>query len=147
VLAPEATALLRRYQSRILKPMLGRETTFIFDNGQGRPKRPTTLSGLVQRFTRRRLGFPISLHQFRHIDANILLDEHPGAYESASQFLGHKNRRITTDFYAGPNPARAARLHAQILRKTAANATRPGREKSGSTKVSGLLRSRERKSK
>jgi hypothetical protein len=94
------------------------------------------LSWLVQRFTKRRLGFEISLHQFRHIDANILLDEHPGAYESASQFLGHKNRRITTDFYAGPNPARAARLHAETLRKVkATNGTLGNNEKSRSSKT------------
>jgi integrase len=136
VLAPEGTALLRRYRDLILRPLLGRELTYLFDNGKGRPKRPVSLSWLVQRFTKRRLGFEISLHQFRHIDANILLDEHPGAYESASQFLGHKNRRITTDFYAGPNPARAARLHAETLRKVkATNGTLGNNEKSRSSKT------------
>jgi integrase len=139
VLAPEATALIRRYKDKILKPYLRREPKFLFDGGRGRPKQATTLSGLVQRFTKRRLGIEISLHQFRHIDANILLDEHPGAYESASQFLGHKNRRITTDFYAGPNPTRAARLHADTLRKARASMDVPSTlEKSRSRTASEL---------
>jgi integrase len=133
VLAPEATALIRRYKDKILKPYLRKEPKFVFDGGKGYPKPATTLSGLVQRFTKRRLGIEIGLHQFRHIDANILLDEHPGAYESASQLLGHKNRRITTDFYAGPNPARAARLHAETIRKAKASLSVPHKPENSRT--------------
>jgi len=36
VLAPEGTALLRRYRDLILRPLLGRELTYLFDNGKDR---------------------------------------------------------------------------------------------------------------
>jgi integrase len=124
-LAPEATALLRRYRDNVLKPFLGRTPTFVFDTGKGKPKLAPTLSWLVQRTIKRRLGFHMVLHQFRHLDGKILLEEHPGAHESVREFLGHKNMKTTINFYAGLDRRRAVRLHAQVLRKIAEENAEP----------------------
>jgi len=124
VLPPEVTTLLRRYRDHFLTPLLGREPTYLFDNGSGSPKLATTLSGLVQRTVYRRLGFKMGLHQFRHVGAKTLLDEDPSAHEAVRQLLGHKNMKTTTNFYAGLDTRRAARLHAKVIREILAdNAT------------------------
>jgi len=126
VIPPEATALLLRYHDGILRPFIGRAPTFVFDCGKGRPKLATTLSWLVQRTIKRRLGIHMVLHQFRHLDAKIILEEHPGAHESVREHLGHRNMKTTTNFYAGFDRRRAARLLAQVLRKVAEeNAVKP----------------------
>ena len=110
---------MRRYHGGILRPFVGRAPTFVFDSGNGQPKLRTTVSWLAQRTIKPRLGFHLVLHQFRHLDAKILLDEHPGAHESVRELLGHRNMKTTTNFYAGFNRRRAARLLAQVLRKIA----------------------------
>jgi len=94
VLPPEVTTLLRRYRDHFLTPLLGREPTYLFDNGSGSPKLATTLSGLVQRTIYRRLGFKMGLHQFRHVGAKTLLDEDPSAHEAVRQLLGHNHHEF-----------------------------------------------------
>jgi integrase len=47
-------------------------------------------------------------HQFRHLAAKMILDEHPGAHELVRQ-MGHKNAKTATNFYAGIDTRRAGR--------------------------------------
>jgi integrase len=147
VLAPEVTAVVRRYHDGILRRFVGRAPTFVFDSGKGAPKLATTVAWLVQRTIKRRLGFRMVLHQFRHLDAKILLDEHPGAHESVRELLGHKNMKTTTNFYAGFDRRRAVRLHAQVLRKIAeenAAAPSPARKRRKARTSPHLKRGRRR---
>ena len=65
----------------------------------------------------RDLGVKLTPHQFRHLAAKIILDEHPGAYELVRQLLGHKNPKTTTNFYAGIDTRRAGRAHADLVMK------------------------------
>jgi integrase len=126
VIPAEATARVRRYHDGILQRFLDRAPTFVFDSGKGRPKLVTTLSWLVQRTIERRLGFHMVLHQFRHLGAKTIHEAHPGAHESVRELLGHRNMRTTTNFYAGFDRRRAARLLAHQIRKVAAeNDVRP----------------------
>jgi integrase len=85
------------------------------------------LTYLVQRTTERWLGFKMGLHQFRHLGAKTILDEHPGAHESVRQYLGHRNMKTTSNFYAGLDPRRAARLHAEVVRKVISQDTERAR--------------------
>jgi integrase len=66
---------------------------------------------------RKHLGVKVTPHQFRHLAAKIILDEHPGAYELVRQLLGHKNAKTTTNFYAGIDTRRAGRAHADLVMK------------------------------
>jgi integrase len=111
------TELIRTFEEIFLRPL---GSGLIFDNRQGRPKRETTVSWLIERTIRRHMGFKMTEHQFRHLAAKIILDEEPGAYPLLSQLLGHKNLKTAVHFYAGLDTKRAARHHAMLLERTIA---------------------------
>ena len=57
----------------------------------------------------------MTIHQVRHLAANIVLDAHPEAYPLVQQLLGHKNLGTTVKTYAGVNSRRASRSYASLL--------------------------------
>ena len=116
-LPAKITAMLRTYRSQVLKGSAKSSTEFLFDDGLGKPKLPTTISWLVERTLRRHLGIEMTAHQFRHLAAKVILDADPGAYESVRQLLGHRNLATTVNNYAGLNTKRAGRHHAALIEK------------------------------
>ena len=126
-LPPRITALIRAYRSKILEPVVGVCARFVFDNGTGQPKRPTTLSWLIDRTSQRHLGVKITGHQFRHILAKFVLDEMPGGHELVKQSLGHQHMQTTTNFYAGLDTRRASRFQAELIEKIRAGKERTPR--------------------
>ncbi len=115
-LPAKITAMLRTYRGQILTKA-SRNSGFLFDDGRGKPKLPTTISWLVERTIRRHLGIEMTAHQFRHLAAKVILDADPGAYESVRQLLGHRNLATTVNNYAGLNTKRAGRHHAALIEK------------------------------
>jgi integrase len=111
-LPPKITAMLRTYRAQVL-----RGSGFLFDNGRGKPKLPTSVSWLVERTIRRHLGIEMTAHQFRHLAAKVILDADPGAYESVRQLLGQRNLTTTINYYAGLDTRRAGRHHAALIEK------------------------------
>ena len=111
------TAMLRTYRSQVLKGPGKSSTEFLFDNGRGKPKLPTTISWLIERTIRRHLGIEMTAHQFRHLAAKVILDGDPGAYESVRQLLGQRNLATTVNYYAGLDTRRAGRHHAALIEK------------------------------
>jgi integrase len=71
---------------------------------------------LIKAYLKRRAGVVLTPHQFRHLAAKWILDADPGAFETVTQLLGHKNRK-TTNFYAGINTRRAARHHQKLIER------------------------------
>src|SRR5829696_7569012 len=114
-LPPKITAMLRAYRSQVLKGSAKSSTAFLFDNGRGKPKRPTSVSWLIERTIRRHLGIEMTAHQFRHLAAKVILDADPGAYESVRQLLGQRNLATTINYYAGLDTRRAGRHHAALI--------------------------------
>jgi integrase len=76
-----------------------------------------TLRVAIQRAVLRNVGIKITPHKFRHLAAKLHLDAYPNAHESVRQFLGHREIKTTTRFYAGPNTRRAGKAHADLIRK------------------------------
>lgn len=111
-LPAKITAMLRTYRTQILKG-----SAVLFENGQGKPKLPTTVSWLVERTIRRHVGIDMTAHQFRHLAAKVILDADPSAYESVRQLLGHRNLATTINNYAGLDTRRAGRHHAALIEK------------------------------
>jgi integrase len=70
----------------------------------------------VEKAVLRHLGVKITPHQYRHLYAQMTLDDNPGAHVLVQHGLGHKHLKTTTDFYAGSNARRAGRAHADLLR-------------------------------
>ncbi len=109
------TAMLQTYRSAILKPLVNGSPVFVFDDGHGKPKLPTTVSWLIERTIKRHLGIRMTAHQFRHLAAKVILDGDAGAYETVRQLLGHRNLKTTVNSYAGRDTLRAGRRHAALI--------------------------------
>ena len=57
----------------------------------------------------------LTRHQFRHLSAKVVLDKHPGEFETVNRFLGHKSIKPTVAAYAGVE-ASAQRVGASSYR-------------------------------
>ena len=57
----------------------------------------------------------MTLHEFRHLSAKLLLDHQPGGFETVRQLLGHKNLQTTVFSYAGIDSRRAGRHHQRLI--------------------------------
>jgi integrase len=108
------TQMIRTFETTFLNRLGSKR---IFDNGRGLPKQEKTVSWLIERAIRRHMGFKMTEHQFRHLEAKIILDEEPGAYPLLSQLLGHKSLKTAVRFYAELNTGRAARHHGMLLER------------------------------
>jgi integrase len=75
----------------------------------------TTLSGQISNCIHASLGFEITVHQFRHLAAAIILKEQPGNFELVRQVLGHKTVQTTIDFYACLETTHATRIFGNMV--------------------------------
>ena len=108
---------LEVYRNEIAPAVTGKRPDAVFVTWAGKPKTQAALTLAIEKTTLRHLGVKLTPHQFRHLAAKIMLDEHPGAYELVRQLLGHKNSKTTTNFYAGIDTRRAGRAHADLVMK------------------------------
>jgi integrase len=124
---PKVTKMLLEYHDRIAPKVIGQRPERVFINADGSPKSQAMVAILIKTYLSKRAGIAMTPHQFRHLGAKILLDDQPGAHELVRQFLGHKNLKTTTDFYAGLNTRRAGLHHQRLIE--AAIASRPAGQK------------------
>jgi len=75
---------------------------FLFPgHGTGdRPMTPQALRDAVKDTMQRHVGVVLSPHQFRHLAANLYLDQFPDGYETVRQLLGHADLKTTLRAYA-----------------------------------------------
>lgn len=116
-LPPVLSDRLYAFRNEIAVAVIGRRPDALFVSQNGKPRSLATLRVAIQRTVLRRVGVKMTPHQFRHLAAKIYLDENPGAYEVLRQFLGHRELKTTTRFYAGPDTRRAGRAHAELISK------------------------------
>ena len=121
---PEVAKMLIEYRDRIAPKVIGHRPDRVFVNVDGTPKSQATVAWLIKTYLARRAGIVLTPHQFRHLNAKILLDAEPGSFETVKQLLGHKNLKTTTNFYAGIDSRRAGR-HQQRLIERALEAQKP----------------------
>jgi integrase len=114
-ISPKLAKMLIEYRDRIAPRVIGRRPERIFVNADGSPKSQAMVALLIKTYLRKRAGLMMTPHQFRHLGAKILLEDQPGAHELVRQFLGHKNLKTTTDFYAGLNTRRAGLHHQRLI--------------------------------
>jgi len=106
---------LYAFRNEIAVAVIGRRPDVLFVSRTGKPRSISTIRVAIQRAVLRHIGVKITPHQFRHLAAKVHLDSNPGAYEVVRQFLGHKELKTTTRFYAGPDTRRAGRAHAELI--------------------------------
>jgi integrase len=80
--------------------------------GWGTGHQPIGRQGLrdaVKRATREYVGVTLSPHQFRHLNANIILDELEGQYTLVQRYLNHASVETTMRSYCGSEAKSAGR--------------------------------------
>jgi integrase len=112
--------MLMEYRDRIAPKIIGHRPDRLFVNIDGSPKSPATVAWLIVNYAKRRAGIILTPHQFRHLNAKVLLDAEPGSFETVKQVLGHKNLKTTVGAYAGVDSRRAARHHQHLVEQALA---------------------------
>lgn len=114
---PEHVVDMVQLHLKIRSPVLcSKKCPWLFPNRHG--SEPPLLCYIADRIKRRilsEIGHPINIHLFRHLAAITYLEENPGDYEVVRQFLGHKSRSQTIDFYAGSDSNGAVQLLSEVI--------------------------------
>jgi integrase len=117
---PHITSMLIEYRDRFAPKVIGHRPKRVFVNADGTPKNQATVAGLISNYLRRRGGIVLTPHQFRHLSAKVVLDRHPGEFETVKQLLGHRSIKTTVGAYAGIDSRRAARRHQYLVEQALA---------------------------
>jgi integrase len=90
---------------RELMPKLGPGgSDALFCRTDGTPLGADNIANRIGDTPWREVGLRMSMHQFRHLAAALILDDNPGGYELARDHLGHSSSTITTRYYSGQTP-------------------------------------------
>jgi integrase len=112
---PRVARMLIAYRNRIAPKIIGHRPDRLFLNADGTAKTQWTVAWTIRTYLRKRAGIVLSGHQFRHLAAQTVLENEPGAFETVRQLLGHDNIRTTIAAYAGIDSRRAARHHQRLV--------------------------------
>jgi len=105
------------YRNEIAPAVIGKRPDAVFVTFSGKPRTAAAIKVAIEKTVLRHLGVKITPHQYRHLYAQMTLDDKPGAHVSVQEALAHKHLKTTTNFYAGINTRRAGRAHAELLQK------------------------------
>jgi integrase len=130
---PFLAKMLIEYRDHIAPKVIGRRPERLFVNVDGSPKCQETVAWLISTNVYRRAGLVLTVHQFRHLAAKVMLDADPGNFEAVKQDLGHKSLKTTAGFYTGIDSRRAARHHQRLIDKALEDQKKP-RKPSGQRK-------------
>lgn len=112
------TALIDEYIHDFRTSLLrGSNDLWLFPGEAGGCKDSRTLSGQITKRIEKATGLRMTVHQFRHAAAAILLKHRPGEYELVRQLLAHRNVQTTIQFYCGLETAQANAIFGDIVRK------------------------------
>jgi integrase len=103
----------------------GSNQSWLFPGETGGVKTSRTLSLQITARIEKATGLRITVHQFRHAAAAILLKHRPGEYELVRRLLGHRNIQTTRNFYVGLDMIQATEIFGDIVRKRLGEALEP----------------------
>ena len=81
----------------------------------GGHKHTATLSTQITKSIHDATGLRVTVHQFRHAAAALILERLPGNYEFVRRILGHKNVQTTINFYVGLETTQSARIFGEMI--------------------------------
>jgi len=114
-LPQETVALLDLYYERYRPRLAETPHAFLFPGRGAKAKNVGALGNQIRKLVKRRLGFAVNPHLFRHAGAKFYLDRHPGAYGLISRVLGHRSVDTTTRYYTGLESAAAVRQFNKVI--------------------------------
>jgi integrase len=62
-------------------------------------------------------GLRVTVHQFRHAAAALILQAKPGNYEYVRRILRHRSIQTTINFYIGLETTQASQEFGEIIRR------------------------------
>ena len=95
----------------------GSNDLWLFPGESGGYKTPSMFSDQITKAVLKATGVRLTVHQFRHAAAALMLQQDPGNYEWVRRVLGHKNIQTTINFYIGLETTQASRRFGQIVRQ------------------------------
>lgn len=126
---PSRTVALLDGYIRVYRPLLEPvPTSALFPGLRGGAKTVRMIRDQIKDAIWRHIGVEIHPHLFRHLCAQIFLEDQPGAYEAVRRILGHTSVRTTTNFYTGLETAAAVRHFDAMVdrRRRTSNTKRSG---------------------
>jgi integrase len=113
----ELTALIDDYIHNHLHVLLrGSNEPWLFPGVNGNHKGLATLSTQITNRIQKATGLRVTVHQFRHAAAALILRAKPGNYEYVRRILGHRNIQTTINFYIGFETVQATQEFGEIIR-------------------------------
>jgi len=113
----ELTELIDDYIQNHLHVLLrGSNEPWLFPGMNGGHKGLATLSVQITNRIQKATGLRITVHQFRHAAAALILRARPGNYEYVRRILGHCNLQTTINFYVGLETAQATQEFGEMIR-------------------------------
>jgi Phage integrase family len=95
----------------------GRNDEWLFPGQRSGAKGKISFSGQITKRIQKLLGLRITVHQFRHAAAAIILKHRPGEYELVRLLLGHKNVTTTINSYIGLETTHASEVFSDMITK------------------------------
>jgi integrase len=113
----DLTELIDDYIHDYLHVLLrGSNEPWLFPGMDRGHKGLATLSSQITKRIHKSTGLLITVHQFRHAAAALILRVKPGNYEYVRRILGHRNLQTTINFYIGLETAQATQEFGEIVR-------------------------------
>jgi integrase len=76
----------------------------------------TTLSDQITSFIEKSIGLRLTVHQFRHLAAAIVIEHQQGNYELVRLLLGHRTVQVTIRNYIGLESTHAGEVYGDLVR-------------------------------
>lgn len=119
VFGAELTKLVDDYLQNHLHVLLrGSNEPWLFPGPTGSHKRLATLSTQITKLIQKATGLRITVHQFRHAAAALILKAKPGNYEYVKRILGHRNIQTTINFYVGLETTQASQEFGEMITRS-----------------------------
>ncbi|MGO9134386.1 MAG: site-specific integrase [Methylovirgula sp.] len=113
----ELTALIDDYLFNYRPALVDRaDNPWLFPGAGESHKLLTTLSDQITSFIEKSIGLRLTVHQFRHLSAAIILKHQPGNYELVRLLLGHRTVQITIRNYIGLESTHAGEVYGDLVR-------------------------------
>lgn len=118
IFGDELTELIGKYIHNHLHVLLrGSNEPYLFPGMHGGHKGLATLSSQITKRIQKATGLRVTVHQFRHAAAALILKAKPGNYEYVRRILGHRNIQTTINFYVGVEGVQASQEFGEIIRR------------------------------